>query len=230
MVVREHTRKYTTGDLIDKINSSLLNDESKSILIKFVDKASVQYSELYHQLSRQSLAVELYKMLRDADNNFAQFVFDCLSSDNIDLDYVSRQTKRNINQLELFAKSVEPVVKLSVFDSIKRAIETLKTIYSKFEESSMGIVSNNQDIYYDGITNIEDYITPKSYKFIINANDIDEENTETDETTFGSIGLKDEPDVKLISLKKSGLKIKPIDRYPNISIKHRYHFDPDDYE
>lgn len=230
MVVREHTRKYTTGDLIDKINSSLLNDESKSILIKFVDKASVQYSELYHQLSRQSLAVELYKMLRDADNNFAQFVFDCLSSDNIDLDYVSRQTKRNINQLELFAKSVEPVVKLSVFDSIKRAIETLKTIYSKFEESSMGIVSNNQDIYYDGITNIEDYITPKSYKFIINANDIDEEDTETDETTFGSIGLKDEPDVKLISLKKSGLKIKPIDRYPNISVRRRYHFDPDDYE
>lgn len=231
MIVREHTHKYTTTDLIDKINDSLLNDESKTILTKFVEKASIQYSELFHQLSRQSLAIDIYKMLKDANNNFAQFVFDCLSSDNVDLEYISRQSKRNINQLELFAKSVSPVVKRSVYEIIEGAIDNLKTIYNTFEESSMGIVTNNQDIYYNGATNIEDYLTPRSYKFIVNANDIeDDEDNETEETTFGSIGLKDEPDVKLISLKKSGLKIKPVDRHPNISVRHRYHFDPDDYE
>jgi len=228
MIIREKTIKYSTDDLIDKVELSLLSDESKSILIKLIEDISIQYEELYHQLSRQALTVNIYRQLKEIDNSFAQLVFNCLSSENTELFYTNKLIDKQINLLNSFKWNIQNVISDNVFEYIESVIDKCNQIYKLFSENCIGIVSNNQNIYdnNDSIDSLINYTQPKSFKYFINSElenneEIDEVPLEDNQLTLSN---NEDTNVRLVSLKKSGLKIKPIKTGPRVRIKRRYLF------
>ena len=207
--LKEKTHKYGTQDLMDKVEQSLLTDESKSILIDLIANMSIHYGELYHHLSRQSLAVDIYRTYSELNNKFALFIFGCVSSEAIDNAYVNHQINNQIGLLHTLCEKVCNVVKPEVFERIKDVAETAETYLEKFKNECNAIIVNNRNIYSD--TNTDDFLKPRSYKYMVDLNkDTDEEELDNDpDFDIGEADTDGENNVRMISLKQNGLKIRP---------------------
>lgn len=212
MVLREKTKQYTTEDLIEVINNSLLTDEAKDFLIKYVEDIAIQLAEIYHQLSRKSLKIEIYQKYFDADNSFAKFIFDCLSSEAIDKPFIKRESEKTYNLLQSMMFDVKPAIPLSIYENIELAANEIKNITDNFNSKSNGIIVNNQSIFdeYD-IDNEADDNSHKSKLYKFNVSDTNnEDKPKKPETPFSDKVKRDKyPDLKLVSLKKLGLKVIP---------------------
>jgi hypothetical protein len=208
MIIREKTYIYSSDDLIDKVNSSLLSDEAKQTLIKFIDDIAVYHCEIYHQLTRQALTANIYKMYDDVNKGFAQLVFDCLSSESIQPFVIEQKVNGQLGKLRQLLYAVSPVITQKVEENIENSIKSIETICDTFKNSCNGIAANNQDIY--GNTDITDFTTVKSYKFMFDS-DSDEEDKDTEPTNTSLLNNNDsDNNLKLISLKQLGLKIRPV--------------------
>lgn len=214
--LREKTHKYDTDDLIDKVNQSLLTDKSKSILVNLIDDISVQYSELYHQLSRQSLAVDIYRTYADLNNKFALFIFNCVSSETIDNSVVNHQVNSQIGLLHTLCEKVCNVVQPDIYEKIKETANQAEILFNKFKNECNAIIVNNRSIYYND-TNIDDFLKPKSYKYAVDLSDDEDEDEEKEldndpDFDLGEVDLDDtqtDDNVRMVSLKQNGLKIRP---------------------
>lgn len=209
MIIREKNYKYTTEDLIEKVNESLLNDKSKDLLINFIDSTAVYYTDIYHQLSRQALAIDIFKQYKDINKDFAQFIFDCLSSETIDNSSVNRLVDRQLGLLHQLLDKVLVVVITPIYNNISNDIDKISNICNNFKESCNGLILNNRDIY--GVTNIDNYTKPKHYKMSISEDEPEDKETKNvdDFQSVDLLGKSKDPNVKLVSLKSLGLKVKP---------------------
>ena len=71
LLIEDYTY-YETEDLLDLVlNCKNLKSPTKKVVYNFVSDISIQLSELYHQLNRKPLGLEVYKQLSEINNNFA---------------------------------------------------------------------------------------------------------------------------------------------------------------
>lgn len=196
MVVIEKTKHYVTQDLMDRINSSLLQDPAKKLLKWYVSEISLQTAELYHQFSRQCLSVNCYRLLWELNKFFAKVVFDFISSETVSIDSVKTKVQQFDNQAYSVIKSAEGQISISLFEHLECIYDKICEISDKFVAQCQGIVINNQNIYYDGVTDLDDYLTPKHYKLKIN----DEPEQKVKE--------KPEKKVQHLDLDQLGLKVR----------------------
>lgn len=216
MVIREHKKYYNTNDLVDFVNSSLLNDEVKDILLDYIDDISLYEGEIYHQLTRQSLSIPIYNRYKEITNFFGNLIFNCISSESVDRAYIEKQIKIQSGLISQLLFTVEPVVAVSVYDRLKEVADIIDNVSNEFLSKCNGLVVNNQDIY-DVNTDLNDYLQPKSYKtFKLNVN-IDKNEEDVTESENDSIfdntwNRINKPDIKIMSLKKSGLRVRPIEK------------------
>ena len=209
MILGEKTKYYSTQDLLDMVDGSLLNEEVKQILKDYISEISIQYSEIYHQLSKQSLTIDVYRKYRDVRDSFAELILNCLSSESINKEYISKQIAHQESLIDLLLRDLESILTAKIYDILKNVAEKCSSLSTDFYSKCNGLVVNNQDIYDD--IDLNDYIVPKSYKFAL-PDDTEEKEKDTNDdydVYSDTINRINEPDLKLISLKQLGLKIKP---------------------
>lgn len=216
MVIREHKKYYNTNDLVDFVNSSLLNDEVKDILLDYIDDISLYEGEIYHQLTRQSLSIPIYNRYKEITKFFANLIFNCISSESVDRAYIEKQIKTQSGLISQLLFTVEPVVTVSVYNRLKEVADIIDNVSNEFLSKCNGLVVNNQDIY-DINTDLNDYLQPKSYKtFKLNVDtaksDEDVTKSENDSIFDNTWNRINKPDIKIMSLKKSGLKVRPTEK------------------
>ena len=159
LLIEDYTY-YETEDLLDLVlNCKNLKSPTKKVVYNFVSDISIQLSELYHQLNRKPLGLEVYKQLSEINNNFADFILYLLETSNIHKSDITTRIKSFKNLIQNLVKNVEHYITMSMYNQLNDCFADIESICDNFISRSTPIIINTRDvsnaekIYAQGLSN-----------------------------------------------------------------------------
>lgn len=159
LLIEDYTY-YETEDLLDLVlNCKNLKSPTKKVVYNFVSDISIQLSELYHQLNRKPLGLEVYKQLSEINNNFADFILYLLETSNIHKSDITTRIKSFKNLIQNLVKNVEYYITMSMYNQLNDCFADIESICDNFISRSTPIIINTRDvsnaekIYAQGLPN-----------------------------------------------------------------------------
>lgn len=158
LLIEDYTY-YETEDLLNLVlNCKNLKPPTKKVVYNFVSDISIQLSELYHQLNRKPLGLEVYKQLSEINNNFADFILYLLETSNIHKSDITTRIKSFKNLIQNLVKNVEYYITISMYNQLNDCFADIESICDNFISRSTPIIINTRDvsnaekIYAQGLT------------------------------------------------------------------------------
>ena len=137
---------YETEDLLELVmNCNNLKAPTKKVVYNFVSEISIQLSELYHQLNRKPLGLEVYKQLSEINNNFADFILYLLETSNIHKSDITMRIKSFKNLIQNLVKNVEYYITISMYNQLNDCFVDIESICDNFISRSTPIIINTRD-------------------------------------------------------------------------------------
>lgn len=145
LLIEDYTY-YETEDLLDLVlNCKNLKSPTKKVVYNFVSDISIQLSELYHQLNRKPLGLEVYKQLSKINNNFADFILYLLETSNIHKSDITTRIKSFKNLIQNLVKNVEYYITTSMYNQLNDCFADIESICDNFISRSTPIIINTRD-------------------------------------------------------------------------------------
>ena len=146
LLIEDYTY-YETEDLLDLVlNCKNLKSPTKKVVYNFVSDISIQLSELYHQLNRKPLGLEVYKQLSEINNNFADFILYLLETSNIHKSDITTRIKSFKNLIQNLVKNVEYYITISMYNQLNDCFADIESICDNFISKSTPIIINTRDV------------------------------------------------------------------------------------
>ena len=171
LLIEDYTY-YETEDLLDLVlNCKNLKPPTKKVVYKFVSDISIQLSELYHQLNRKPLGLDVYKQLSEINNNFANFILYLLETSNIHKSDITTRIKRFKNLIQNLLRNVEYYITTSMYNQLNDCFTDIETICDNFISKSTPIIINTRDIddlektYTQGLHNYKKLQTLSDFSY-----------------------------------------------------------------
>lgn len=172
---------YETEDLLELVmNCNNLKAPTKKVVYNFVSEISIQLSELYHQLNRKPLGLEVYKQLSEINNNFADFILYLLETSNIHKSDITMRIKSFKNLIQNLVKNVEYYITISMYNQLNDCCSDIESICDNFISRSTPIIINTRDvsnaekIYAQGLHNYKKLQKLSDFNF---NNDLEKQDT-----------------------------------------------------
>lgn len=146
MILLEDIEHYTKQDLLNWVEDAEdLTDFTKSSLMDFIDRISINLTEITHQLNRQPLPIDIFQKNSNIQSEFVLLIKHFLEDTIYDKYIIDKNLDNYYSFIKSKVEEFQNIVSTASSKNLEKCITNIETIITNFKCNDNGLVASTDN-------------------------------------------------------------------------------------